>query len=197
MYSNRNENNKNEGNHYRPATCSTVSRITRNSVTLEARLTPTVSLPTSTVLVPAATLLSLVVVVTLVVVLVSGVTSRCRGGSSRGCRRDSSTVIGSSIVVVVTSSGSSVTGSSSSVVGRIAIATEGVRTTATTGGEVNAVIKRTVLSDSNKSGRVVRICVHGAQTVVTGGETIGDRLRYDSVDSATVDTLEKCEDGGV
>jgi len=193
MYSSHNKNNKNEGNHYQRATCSTIPRMTRNLVTLKARLTHTASHPTSTVLVPAATLLALVtlvVVVFVVVILVSGVTSRGGGGSSRGRSRDGSTVVGSNIVVVVVTR-------SSSVVGRIAIAAEGVCTTATTGGEVNAIIKETVLSDSNKSGRMVRICVHGAQTIVSGGETIGDRLRHDAVDGSSVDTLKECKDGGV
>jgi len=106
------------------------------------------------------------------------------------------------VTLVVSSSRSAVLGSivvsssRSGVIGCIATV-EGIRTTGTTDAEINAVIKGTVLRDSDESGRVIRVCVHGAQTVGTRPKTVGNGFGYDAVDSSTVDTLEKREDGGV
>lgn len=60
-------------------------------------------------------------------------------------------------------------------------------------GEVDHVVKRTVLSDSDEYRLVVSRCVDGREAVRTRWETVGDIRRDDTVDCSSVDTLEERE----
>lgn len=54
-----------------------------------------------------------------------------------------------------------------------------------------------MLCNSNKTWHVVRISVDRTDTINAIGETVRDRLGYDTVDCSTVNALEECENVGV
>lgn len=62
---------------------------------------------------------------------------------------------------------------------------------------VDLIVKRTVLSNSDEDGLMVRSSVDGGEAVGASRETVGDVSSENTVLSSVVKTLEEGEDGGV